>query len=161
LAATCASVVGVAGCGGDAEEPVGPRVDLIDDAIAAVEAHYGSPQEYFEISARLADVSMIVAVDDATAAEQGFFGADGVFVAPEPVGPASGSTFTAAAVDLQPDRIFVDLRDELDSPSIVDLVIQGGPDGAVIYDATVSSEAGGVLLVLLAADGTVLGVQAT
>ena len=50
------------GCGGAEDVPSGPRVDLIDDAIAAVEAHYGSPQEYFEISAGLDDVSVIVAV---------------------------------------------------------------------------------------------------
>ena len=134
-------------------------MDLIPEALAAVEEHYGAPQEYFEVSATLDSVGFIVAVDDATAAEQGSYGADGTFTAPVDVGEASGSTFTRAAIDVEPDRIFDRIRDELDDPVIVDFAVQGGPDGAVIYDATIASEAGGVLLVLLGPDGTINGVQ--
>jgi len=79
--------------------------------------------------------------------------------APEPVGEASGETFTADEIDFDPDRIFVQLRDELDDPVIVDLAIQGGPNDTVVYDATVASEGGGVLLVLLGPDGAILAVQ--
>jgi hypothetical protein len=151
----------LAACGGssDESESPGPVVELIPDAIAAVEDHYGAPQEYFEISAGLDAVGFVVAVDGATMAEQGSYGADGGFTAPEPVGEASGETFTADQIAVDPDRIFVPLRDELDDPVIVDLAIQGGPNDTVLYDATIASEGGGVLLVLLGPDGTILGVQ--
>lgn len=137
-----------------------PIVDRIDDAIAAVEAHYGGPQQYFEISATLAEVTVIVAVDGATQAEQARYSGDGDFTVPKPVGPASGSTFGADAVIFDPDAVFDQLRDELDDPVIIDFAIQGTPAGSAVYDATVASEAGGVLLVLLGAGGQILGAQA-
>lgn len=148
-------------CGGssDGSEPRGPVVDLIPDAVAAIEDHYGAPQEYFEISAALDSVGFVVAVDGATMAEQGAYGVDGAFTVPQPVGAASGETFAADEIDVDADRIFDQLRDELDDPVIVDLAIQGGPNETVVYDATVASEGGGVLLVLLGPDGTILGVQ--
>ena len=99
-------------------------------------------------------------LDGATAAEQGYLGSDGAFTAPEPVGPASGSVFSAAAVDFEPGEIFAALREELSDPVIVDFAVQGGPDGSAVYDATVLSDSGGTILVLLAPDGTVLGAQA-
>ena len=149
----------LAACGGG-EPSATPIVDRIDDAIAAVEQHYGAPQRFFEISANIEAVSVIVAVDDATAAEQGGYSADGGFTIPEPVGPASGSTFASEAITFDPDRIFDQLRDELDDPAIIDFAIQGTPSGSVVYDATVASVAGGVLLVLLGPTGEILGVQA-
>ncbi len=151
----------LAACGGsdDGSDSTGPAVELIPDAIAAVEEHYGAPQEYFEISAGLDAVGFVVAVDGATMAEQGSYGSDGGFTVPEPVGEASGETFEAAEIDVDPDRIFVELRDELDDPVIVDLAIQGGPNDTVVYDATIASDGGGVLLVLLGPDGAILGVQ--
>lgn len=153
-------VVAACACGSGSAVQTGPRVDLIDDAVDAVDAHYGAPQDYFEISATLERVSVIVAVEGATAAEQGYFEPDAGFTVPEPVGAASGATFTADALEFDADRIFDGVRDELDDPVIVDFAIQGGPDGSVIYDATVSSAAGGAIRVLLSADGAVLGAQA-
>jgi hypothetical protein len=143
----------------DGSEASGPVVELIPEAIEAVEDHYGAPQEYFEISAGLDAVGFVVAVDGATMAEQGSYGADGEFTVPEPVGEASGETFTADQIDFDPDRIFVTVRDELDDPVIVDLAIQGGPNDTVVYDATIASDGGGVLLVLLGPDGTIRGAQ--
>ncbi len=149
----------LAACGDGSDETVGPVVELIPEAIATVEDYYGSPQEYFEISASLGAVAFVVAVDGATAAEQGSYSAEGVFTAPEPVGEASGETFRADDIDLDPDRIFDDVREELGDPAIIDLAIQGGPDDTVVYDASVASDGGGVLLVLLGPDGTIRGVQ--
>ena len=57
------------------------------------------------------------------------------------------------------ETIFDALRDELDDPVIVDFAVQGS-EGGPVYDATVASDSGGVLLVLLGADGRVLAVQA-
>ncbi len=149
----------LAACGGDAATTAEPVIDVIPDAVTAVEAHYGSPQEYFEISAGLDQIGVVVAIDGATAAEQGSYSADGEFIAPRPVGEANGATFTADQVDFDPDRIFDELRRELDDPAIIDFAIQGGPDGTVVYDATVASDSGGVLRVLLGPDGGILGAQ--
>lgn len=153
--ASCA----VASSGGEQTAPT-PIVDRIDEAIEAVEQHYGSPQQYFEISATIGEVSLIVAVDDATAAEQGGFTDDGGFTVPEPVGPADGSTFAAEAIGFDSDRIFEQIRVELNDPVIIDFAIQGTRGGTVLYDATVASDAGGVLLVLLGPEGQILGAQA-
>lgn len=155
--AACALAATSCGGGGGSAAPI---VDRIDDAIAAVEAHYGGPQQYFEISATIADITVIVAVDGATQAEQARYTSDEGLTVPEPVGPASGSTFDAEAVVFDPDAVFDQLRDELDDPVIIDFAIQGTPAGTAIYDATVASDAGGVLLVLLGAGGQILGVQA-
>lgn len=148
----------LAACGGG-DDTAAPRVDLIPDALAAVEAYYGAPPEYFEVSARLDSVGFVVAVDDATAAEQGSWTPDRGLVGPEPAGEASGVTFTADRIDLDPERIFDRIRDELDDPVIVDLAITGGPDDTVIYDASIAGENGGVLLVLLGPDGAIRAVQ--
>lgn len=146
-------------CGGGGDPAGGPIVELIPDAVIAIEEFYGAPQTYFEISAGLEEIGFVVAVDGATAAEQGSYSADGRFTAPEPVGEASGATFTADQIDVDPDRIFEPLRSELDDPAIIDLAIQGGPNGTLVYDVSVASEEGGVLLVLLGPDGEIRAVQ--
>ena len=153
--------LGTSACGGgdDGGSAPLPIVGSIPEAIAALEEFYGSPQEYFEISARLDSIGFVVAVDDATAAEQGSWTPEDGLVEPEPVGEASGATFTADQIDLESDRIFDRIFAELDDPTIIDLAIQCGPDGTVIYDASIASEAGGVLLVLLGPDGSIRAVQ--
>jgi hypothetical protein len=158
LVSSALSLAALGGCGGEDGTPE-PLVGLIDDAIEATERHYGAPQKYFEISANLERVSIIVAVDGATAAEQGAYEPGGGFTIPEPVGPADGATFAATAVAFDPDRIFDGLRSELDDPVIVDFAIQGDGNGGAIYDASVASDAGGVLLVLLGPTGEILGAQ--
>ena len=150
----------LAACSGSGDSAPEPVVELIPDAVAAVEDFYGAPQEYFEISADLDGVGVIVAIDDATAAEQGRYEAGGEFVRPEPVGPASGATFTADKIVFDPDRVFDEIRAELDEPVIVDFAVQGGPDGSVIYDATIASDSGGLLRVFVGPDGRIQGVSA-
>lgn len=135
-----------------------PVVALIKPAIAATDAHYGRPQRYFEVSADRQRVSLIVATGDG-AAEQVLFCEDDRFVPPEPLGEAEGATFTAADVDLDDERVLSGIEEELDDPDIVDFAVLG-VSGGVIYDATVVSDSGGVLLVLLSATGDVLAVQA-
>ncbi len=148
-----------AGCA-DGGDDSGILVDRVDDAIFALETFYRAPQDYFEISATDERLSLIVAVDDATAAEQAFWSVDGGLVEPEAVGPASGATFRSSALDFDPDDVLTRIDDELPDADIVDFAITGGPDGSVIYDASVRSEQGGTLLVRLGRDGQILGVQA-
>jgi hypothetical protein len=152
-----AVVVAVSACAG--EEEGGPIVDRIDDAIFAVETHYQAPQDYFEISATESVVSVIVAVEGATRAEQAFWDPDGGFVEPVSIGPMDRPTFRSGDLDFDPGGVLDRLRDELPESEIVDFAVTGVGDGAVVYDARVQSDQGGVLLVLLGADGRILGVQ--
>lgn len=150
-----------AGCGGDDEAPEGePLVHQVDAALDAVDDRYGGPQDYFEVVALHDSVSAVVAVDGGTAAEAITY-TDGELDEPSPLGPADGSTFRADQVELDPDRIFDRLRDDLPDSTIVDLAIQGGASGSVIYDARVESPQGGMLLVLLGPTGEILGTQAS
>lgn len=147
----------VPGCASDQEG--GPMVDRIDDAIAAVESHYETPQDYYEISATERVVSLIVAVGDGEAAEQAFWSPEDALVEPVPVEPVDRPTFRSGDLDFRPDRMLSQIREELPRSEIVDFAITGAADGVVVYDARLRSEQGGVLLVLLDGDGRILGAQ--
>lgn len=151
------AALGMPACG--AEDEGGPMVDRIDDAIAAVESHYEAPQDYFEVSATDSLVSVIVAVDGGTEAEQAFWSPEEGLVDPVPLGPMQRPTFRSGDVEFDPDSVLDQLRDELPDSEIVDFAVTGAGNGVVVYDARVRSEQGGVLLVLLAGDGRVLGAQ--
>lgn len=142
------------------EDEGGPLVDRIDDAIFAVESHYQAPQDFFEISATDRVVSVIVAVDDATAAEQAFWTPEDGLVEPVPLGPMDRPTFRSGDLDFDPGDVLDQLREELPESEIVDFAVTGTEGGRVVYDARLQSTQGGVLLVLLSGDGRILGVQA-
>ncbi|MEZ5298803.1 MAG: hypothetical protein R2697_21735 [Ilumatobacteraceae bacterium] len=134
-----------------------PVVDWIEPAIDLAVETYGDP-DFFEISADLQRVSVIVAVDGT--AEQLFYCGDAGSVPPTSLGEASGSTFGPDAVAFDPAAIFVEPDADLDDPEIGDFAIIGDGEGGVVYDASILSDAGGVLLVRLGPDGAVLAVQA-
>ena len=77
----------------------------------------------------------------------------------EPV-EADGTHFAGESIDLDPDLILDRILEELDASTVLDLAIQGSPDGRPVYDARVRGSRGGILLVLLGPDGAILGVQA-
>ncbi len=156
LAASAAVILGLGGCGGGDELPL---VGEIAPAIAAVETELGGPQDYFEVNTTPDVVNVWVATDDAaTATVYAYF--DGELQPPAaPRDVEGGETFRAAALDFDPDEILTGIADELDEPSIAQFVVVGGPGGAVQYSAFVTSSEGGVLDVLLGADGAVLGVD--
>ncbi|MAT06782.1 MAG: hypothetical protein CL424_17235 [Acidimicrobiaceae bacterium] len=141
----------------DGDRADDPVIGWVEPAIELAVDRYGDPT-FFEISADRQRVSVIVAVDGT--AEQLFYCGAAGYVPPSSLGEADGATFGPTAVDFDPDRIFDQLDEELDEPDIGDFAIVGDGAGGVAYDATVQSDAGGVLLVRLDADGSVLGVQA-
>lgn len=144
----------------DTERADRPVVDLIPAALAAMSALYGSPPRYFEISADRQRIALFVALDDG-GVEVVFYCGEQGRTEPEPIeGAPEGATFPGDAVDIDPDSIFARLDAELDDPDIVDFAVVGAGGDEVVYDATVLSGSGGTLLVLLAADGEVLAVQA-
>jgi hypothetical protein len=145
----------LAGCA--ASEPDGPLVDRVDDALAAVEASYGEPQSYVEVTAT-ADVVSVIVLGDGPA-EQLFWTPDGGLTDPVEIGSLDRPTFGADAVDFDPDRILDRLRAELPESEIVDVAVTADGAGGAIFDARLQSSQGGTLLVLLAGDGRILGVQ--
>ena len=133
-------------------------VDRIDDAVAAVEAYYDAPQDYLEVSATEDLVSVIVALADG-GAEQAFWSPDDGLVEPVPIDVGERATFRAGDIDVHPDRVFDQVRDELPDSEIVDFAVTGAEDGLVVYDARLRSRQGGNLLVLLDREGRILGAQ--
>ena len=148
----------LSGCAGGAEVD-GPMVDRIDDAVFAVETHYQAPQEFFEISATDSVVSVIVAVEDGTAAEQAFWSPEDGLIEPVPMGPMERPTFRSGDLDFDPGKVLDRMRDELPESELIDFAVTAASDGVVIYDSRVQSAQGGVLLVLLGPDGRILGAQ--
>ncbi len=155
LAATAA--VGTGACSSGEDEQPGPRVDWIDETLAAVGAVLDEPPAYVEVSATLEHVDVIVRDGNGTAAL--LYRYDGELEGPIEPRDDPRETFTSDEVSFDPDTIFDALRDELDDPAIVDfaLYVDGG---GLVRDATVASDSGGVIIVLLGADGQVLGLQA-
>jgi hypothetical protein len=74
---------------------------------------------------------------------------------------AEGATFRASAISINAEDLFEQIDDELSTPVIADVAIQGSGTGSTVIDATVVNEKGGTLLVLLSGDGRILGVQAS
>lgn len=147
-------------CGGDDEAGIAvPRADLIEPALAAVADAAGGEPQLVEIAATLEGVDVIVEDDPGRGV---LYRYDGEQLA-GPLEPRDDArpTFVAADVALDPDRIFDGIRTELPDAVIVDLAIRSEGEAAVVIDATVVSEQGGTLLVLLSPEGVILGSQAT
>jgi hypothetical protein len=133
------------------------RVDLIDEAVAAVEAELGTPQQYFEINATDLLVNVFVALDDATKV-QAFVYLQGELNSQAPQ-QAQGSTFAAEAVDIDPQRVTSCVTDELPASTASAFEIIAGPDGTPTYSLVVDSAAGGQLIVAVDGEGRVLSVD--
>ncbi len=151
----------LAACGGDDEADIAvPRADLIApalDAIAAAAGAGGEPQ-LLEIAATLESVDVIVEEEPGRGV---LYRYDGDELA-GPIEPRDDArpTFVAADVALDPDRIFDGIRAELPEAVVIDLAVRKEGE-AIVIDATVASEQGGTLLVLLSPEGAILGTQAT
>jgi hypothetical protein len=156
---TAVAAAALGGCGdGDDATAVVPELDQIGPAIEALESELGGPQRYFEVNATGSTINLFVASDDATRVTGHSYLA-GELLPPDEPREASGATFEASAIDFDPDTVLDRVLDELDDPVITRFVIVGGPGGAVQYAASVVSEQGGVLDVLLGADGTIQSVD--
>ena len=133
-------------------------VGSIRAAVTAVEAERGGPQTYFEITATPQLTNVFVAIDDDTAAVPYVF-LDGQLQAPGPtITGAQGRTFTAAAIDVDDETALSGVRADLPSSTIDAFSVEGGPGGFVRYVVSVRSEQGGVLDVVVAANGAVIEV---
>lgn len=140
---------------GEVADP--PIVDQIDDAIAALEAELGGPQEYFEINATARLVNLFVALDDGTNVQPWLY-FDGELTSEE-LAPAQGGVLRAADVQFDPATILSRLQSELPDATIESLYIHGDGQGAVQYGALVTTSQGGAIDVQLSADGQILATE--
>lgn len=174
-----ATVVALAACGGDgavdgsdasAPVPTGPVdcapappplvVDQIGDALAAVAADRPGPQRFFEVNATAAVVNMFLATTDAAgrSATAPYSWAAGQLRG-ESEQEASGNTFEAAAITLDPERVLSCVSALLPDSQLDAFVVEGGPDGAVRYSVVLTSQQGGQLVVEVNGQGQVLAVD--
>lgn len=137
---------------------MGRRVDLIRPAIEAVEAQLGGPQDYFEVNANPRLVNVIVALNGATMAQSWVY-IDGE-LSSRAAEPAQGHTFGADALTFDADAVLGQLERDLPESSIDLFFVEGGANGAVRYNAVLTSSKGGQLQVILGPDGKVLEVDA-
>jgi hypothetical protein len=173
-AAAVVLMVAVTACsGGDdaspetTESPFGPtacpaaepplRVDQIDEAIAAVEAELGGPQEYFEINATSLLVNLFVAdVETRTVTPYVYVG--GELSSQEPLDGAQGFTFFAEAVAIDGQRVLSCIARDLPESTLEVFFVEGA-DGGVRFSALTSNELGGQLTVEVNGQGLVLAVE--
>jgi len=158
------ALVSCAGCGGSGDdEPAEglPKVELIDPAVAALTEQLGEVPELLEVAATLDGVDVIVRTPTTDAGNADLYRytvEDGLT---GPIEPRldDRQTFVPEQIDIQPDRLFDEVRDELPDTAVLDFAIHVD-GGVVVNDATLASENGGVLFVLLSGDGQIGGLQA-
>ncbi len=134
-----------------------PIVDQIDEAIAALEAKLGGPQEYFEINATARLVNLFVALDDASSVQPWLY-FDGDLTS-EDAAPAQGGTLLAASLDFNAPTIFSKLIAQLPGATIESFYIHGDGQGAVQYGALLTTAQGGAIDVHLSPAGEILSSE--
>lgn len=133
-----------------------PIVDQIDEAIVALEAKLGGPQEYFEINATARLINLFVALDGGTVQPWLYF--DGELTSEDPA-PAEGGTLRSASVDFDPTAIFSKLVSELPGATVESFYIHGDGQGAVQYGALLTTSQGGAIDVHLSSSGEILSSE--
>ncbi|MCB1002434.1 MAG: hypothetical protein KDB40_24300 [Acidimicrobiales bacterium] len=147
--------------GADACAPVDPvlLVDRIDEAVAAVEAELGGPQQYFEINATATLVNLFVA-DVAAESVTPYAYVGDELSSDEPIVGATGNTFAADAVAVDTSRVLGCVSAELPDTALDVFFVEGGAGGTVRYTVLGTSAQGGQLVVEVAATGQIIGVDA-
>jgi hypothetical protein len=136
-----------------------PRVDLIHQAVSALEARLGAPQQYFEINATSKLVNLIVSLNDGKIAQPWVY-LDGELSSAEGQA-ATGFSFDASALDFDPGTVLSKVQAELPKSSPDLFFVEGGQGGIVQYSVEVTSSQGGQLVVVVGPDGTVRSVDPT
>jgi hypothetical protein len=132
-----------------------PLVDQIAPAVEALERSLGRPVEYYELNADARLVNLFVATDGGATATPYVY-LDGELQPPAPpLEVSTGSTFVAADVAFDPDRVLAGVADELDPTTLARFVVVAGPGGEVRYEVLVQSRQGGSLAVVVGPDGVV------
>jgi hypothetical protein len=134
-----------------------PAVGLIDEAVVALEAELGGPQDYFEINATARVVNLFVSLNDGTLAQAWAYAA-GALSSTEPQA-ASGGTFRADDLEIDAGAVIAPARAELPDSILETFYVHGDGTGAVQYGLLASALCGGGLDVTVGPSGEVLGVD--
>lgn len=158
----------LSGCASD-DRPSALVIDLIDEAIAAVEERFGGEVSFYEINATSDGVNLFVSTQNAEstpAVVQARYTSDGeLVVAEEPV-PAQGAVFDGSAVEFDPRTILERAVGQLSSSTPQVFIITASAsssaptsdtDNGITYRLVMESQRGGRLIVLLGRDGSILG----
>ena len=133
------------------------RLELIDDAMAALETSLGGPQQFFEVNASPTVVNLFVATENATQAVAYVFAAGALQPAAEPV-PASGPTFPSDAVGFDPELVMAQVVAQLPTSDFRLFTITGSETGAVQYKVVIDAP-GAELVVSVSSTGAILGTE--
>ena len=142
-----------------ASKPPVLRVDLVAAAVSAVEAERGGPQRYYEINATAKLVNLFVVGATSGEVVPYVYLADGGLSSTKPSTGASGSTFVAAAIDIDPRKVTSCVTAQLPGARIDNFDVLGGPNGAVQYSVIATSTVGGQLIAVVDGDGAVQSVE--
>lgn len=134
-----------------------PMVDQIDEAIAALEAELGGPQQYFEVNATAQLVNLFVALNDGAVVQPWVY--MGGELSSTEGQSAGGGTFAADDLDFDPALVLTKIADELPGAALESFYVNGDGKGNVQYGVLVTSAQGGGLDVLVGPDGAVLSVD--
>ena len=134
-----------------------PIVGEIDDAVIALEAQLGGPQDYFEINATARLVNLFVALDGGTSVQPWLY-FDGELTFEDPA-PAQGGTLRSTDLDFDPAVIFSKLLAELPGATVESFYIHGDGQGAIQYGALLSTSQGGAIDVQLSSNGQILSSE--
>lgn len=132
------------------------RVELVDDAIAALEAELGGPQRYFEIFASPVVVNLLVATGDGKGL--GYVYAAGKLEEPD-AGFSDAPTFSASEVDFDPGLVLSEVRNQLGTSTFRAFSITATAPDVVQYKAIVDSTQGTEFVVYLSGTGAILGTD--
>ena len=134
-----------------------PIVEQIDDAVIALEAELGGPQEYFEINATAQLVNLFVALEEGTQVQPWVY-LDGELTS-EDSQPAQGGTLRGVEVDFDAATIFAQLQTALPGATVESFYIHGNGEGAVQYGALLTTAQGGAIDVQLRSDGQIISTE--
>jgi len=134
------------------------RVELVAEAVTAVEAERGQAQDYFEVNATPTIVNLFVATDDATQAVAYVYVA-GMLGDPATPQPASGPTFQAAEIDFDESLVLAEVHAQLSSSDFRLFSITGRETGGVQYRTVINSAGGTEFVVFLSGTGAILGTD--
>ena len=151
------------------------RLDLIEQAMDAVDAGVGEGQAYFEINVTDAVVNLFLATDlDGQPNPDGlpdamlqyiFTSQDGLEDVALPLA-ANGPTFTRSAVNFSVEKVLLKVVSALPNSTATMFVIAGvgtasGSTGIADYRVLMNSSQGGEISVLVTKDGEIIGTDAS
>lgn len=157
-------VVALLGCASSDDEAL--ALDLISDAIDAVDDHFSADVNFYEINATSDGVNLFVSVpapDGIPRVVQARYTTSRELVVAEEAVESQGTVFSGRDVDFDPATILDQAVDQLTSsqPLVFIMTAPSGEDVdsavGVTYRVVMESRRGGRLVVLLDSDGSILG----